>query len=160
MKTTILKTFALLLFTSLLATACSNDSDGDTTPPVINLIAPAEGATLKISDSHGVHFDMEVSDNEGLASYKVEIHNNFDGHTHTRAEGKTTPFAFNKSWDLEGAKNKKVHHHEIVIPENTTPGKYHLMVFCSDTSGNESYVARNIILSNEVEDDGHEHSHE
>lgn len=160
MKTTILKTFVLLFLTSTFITACSSDNDGDTTAPTINLIAPAEGATLKIGDAHGVHFDMEVSDNEGLASYKVEIHNNFDGHTHTRAEDATTPFAFNRSWDLEGVKNKKIHHHEIIIPENATPGNYHLMVFCSDTSGNEAYVARNIILSNEVEDDNHEHSHE
>ena len=136
-------------------TSCSDD-DGDTTLPVINLTAPAEGAILKIGSD--VHFDMEVADNEMLASYKVEIHNNFDGHEHsraTRADGDTTPFYFQKSWSLAGQKNATIHHHEIIIPTNATPGNYHLMVYCTDAAGNEAYVARGIVLSH----DGEEHNH-
>ena len=138
----------------LFFTSCSSDDDGDTVKPVINLIAPADGSTLKIGDAHGVHFDMELSDNVMLKSYKVNIHSNFDGHTHSKASGKTVDFTFNKSWDVTG-KNTNVHHHEIVIPENATPGNYHLMVYCTDAAGNESYVARNIVLSH----DGEVHEH-
>ncbi|SBV95085.1 conserved exported hypothetical protein [uncultured Dysgonomonas sp.] len=148
------------IITSISFTSCSNDNDGDTTPPVINLTAPTEGAVLKIGSD--IHFDMELSDNEMLSSYKVEIHNNFDGHNHTKslkAEDATTAFAFQKTWSVTGQKTAKMHHHEIIIPENATPGNYHLMVYCTDAAGNESYVARNIVLSHDGEDDDHDHDH-
>jgi hypothetical protein len=137
-------------------TAC--EEDGDTTKPVINLLEPEEDAVLKIGDTHGVHFDMEVSDDVMLKSYKVEIHNNFDGHTHSRTT-RTTPFYFEKTWDLSGKKNADIHHHEIKIPEDATPGHYHLMVYCTDAAGNEASLARDIELSHEGEehDDHDEH---
>jgi len=106
-----------------------------------------------------VHFEADFSDNEMLGSYMVEIHNNFDGHDHkvaaTRAEG-SEPFFFKKSYDLSGQRNAHVHHHDIVIPANATPGNYHLMIYCTDAAGNQSLVARSIVLSHEAE---HHHEH-
>lgn len=147
--------FFTIVLSSSLFTSCTED--GDTTKPVINLIAPAEEAILKIGAD--VHFDMELSDDVMLSSYKVEIHNNFNGHQHEasilKTASSTTPFFFQKSWDVSGKKNTKIHHHEIIIPEEATPGNYHLVVYCTDLAGNEAYVARNIILSH----DGEEHEH-
>lgn len=141
-------------------TSC-NKKESDTTPPIINLISPTEGAKLEIGNKHGVHLDMELSDNESLSSYKIEIHNNFNGHEHkiSKSEDDTIPFFFQKSWSISGQKNAKIHHHEIIIPENATPGNYHLIVYCTDEAGNESHAARNIILSSEDEDDEHHHEH-
>ncbi|MCD7963692.1 MAG: DUF4625 domain-containing protein [Rikenellaceae bacterium] len=122
--------------------------DSDTTPPVIDLKNPVEGAVLEIGDEHGIYFEMELSDNEMLSSYKIEIHNNFDahGHSHSKAASETAPFFFQKSWDISGQRNASIHHYEIVIPEDATPGKYHLLVYCTDAAGNETNIARNIIL--------------
>ena len=93
-------------------------------------------------------------------SYKVEIHNNFDNHGHgTKSTDNEVPFSFSHSWDLSGNKNAYIHHHDIVIPDNATPGNYHLMVYCTDAAGNESYIARNIVLSHEGGTE-HEHDHE
>jgi hypothetical protein len=138
--------------------SCGKDDDADTTKPVINLVEPEEGDVLKIGGD--VHFDLELSDDVMLKSYKVDIHSNFDGHVHSatlRAESpETVDFTFNKSWDLSGQKNADIHHHEIEIPANATPGDYHLMVYCTDAAGNEAHLARNIILSTEG---GEEHEH-
>jgi hypothetical protein len=140
----------------------SGDENGDTTRPVINLIEPAQDDVLEIGES--VHFEMEVSDNDQLREYKVEIHSNFDGHQHSalRAgeyEGETVDFFFEHTWsDISGKKNAMVHHHEIVIPANATPGDYHLEVFCTDASGNEAFVVRDIELS--YEGGEHDHDHE
>ena len=135
---------AIFLFFS----ACDNES-GDNVPPVILLVEPAEGAELHIGSD--VHFDLELSDNEMLSSYKIEIHNNFNNHGHEKSskvdEEETVDFSFQKSWDVSGLKNAFIHHHEIVITENATPGNYHLMVHCTDAAGNESHTARNIVLS-------------
>jgi hypothetical protein len=141
--------------------SCDKDDNNDTTKPVINLVEPEEGATLKIGDDNGVHFDLELSDDVMLKSYKVDIHPNFDGHAHSPSLKATTEttvdFMFNKSWDVPDQKNADIHHHEIKIPANATPGDYHLMVYCTDAAGNEAYIARNIILSTEG---GEEHEHE
>lgn len=150
-----------ILFTGLIvllaiATVSCSDNDSDTTPPVIDLISPAEGAALLIGSD--IHFSMELSDNEMLASYKVEIHSNFDGHQHTRVDGETTPFDYRNTWSVAGQKNASVHHHEIVIPDNATPGDYHLLVYCADAAGNEANVARNIVLKEDGEA-GEEHGH-
>lgn len=158
-KLSYLFTISLLIFSSLFL-SCSDD-DGDTTAPVIKLKAPGEGAILKIGSD--VHFELELYDNEMLASYKVDIHNNFDSHTHTRAlnsESNTIAFSFQKTWDVSGLKNASIHHHEIIIPENATPGKYHLMVYCTDAAGNESHIAYNIELSHDGEDHDHDHDHD
>lgn len=148
--------FICVLISSVLAISCSDD-DGDTSRPEINLLAPEEGGALHIGED--VHFSAEFSDNEMLASYKVEIHNNFDSHDHSaslRSQDGTTPFSFQKSWVISGQKNASVHHHEIIIPEDATPGNYHLLVYCTDAAGNESHVARNIVLTHE-EGSGHNH---
>src|SRR5574344_1164078 len=105
---------AILLFSTLFS-ACTNDSE-DVSKPVINLIEPEDGHALKIGAA--VHFEMELSDDTELRSYKVDIHNNFDGHNHTKAVSETVDFTYSKSWDVSGLKNTLVHHHEIVIPEN------------------------------------------
>ena len=138
--------FSVITFFSLFA---SCHDDGDTTKPVIDLIEPEEDAVLQIGDK--VHFEMEVSDNEMLSSYKVEIHPNFDGHTHNRTT-RTTDFYFERTWDLSGKKNDDIHHHDIVIPGDATPGHYHLMVYCTDAAGNQASLTRDIELSHEGEE--------
>lgn len=155
------KIFYFIISTLLLTnifTSCENDKD--TTPPVIELISPAENQSLLIGNTHGIHLDMNLSDNEMLASYKIEIHNNFDGHEHSRngqngMENEPIPFFFSKSWNLTGLRNTNIHHHEIVIPANTIAGKYHMIIHCTDAAGNESHIARNIILSNDGDDQSH-----
>lgn len=144
--------FLALIFAALAAVSCQKDT-GDTTKPVIDLDEPEEGQELLIGGVNGVHFEMDVTDNAGLGSYKIEIHNNFDGHGHSKASETTVDFSFNKEYDLGGKKNAHIHHHDIKIPANATPGNYHLMVYCTDAAGNEAYVARNIVLSLTAEED-------
>ena len=140
---------SFLAICSVCLPACDNDEKGDVTKPVIDLIEPEEGAVLKIGNGKGVHFEMNLSDDVMLRSYKINIHNNFDHHGHdSRAAGeKNTAFTFDKVYDVSGLKNTKVHHHDIVIPADAAPGDYHLMVWCTDAAGNQTEVARNIVLS-------------
>jgi hypothetical protein len=133
--------------------------DGDTTKPLIDLHEPADGDVLLIGDEHGIHFEADFSDNEALAAYRINIHSNFDGHEHVRDSGPGTAFAYDQSWSLSG-KNAHVHHHHIQVPEDAQAGNYHLMVYCTDVAGNESYIAVHIVLSHDAESgDDHDHGH-
>ncbi len=129
--------------------ACDKENESDTTKPVIVLESPAQGATLKAGDASGIHLDMELSDDVALGSYKIDIHNADDDHSHASLSLKSTEsFAFNKSWDdIAGQKNAHVHQHEIVIPADAKHGKYHMIVYCTDQARNESYVVREIYIS-------------
>ncbi|MFI3287979.1 MAG: DUF4625 domain-containing protein [Rikenellaceae bacterium] len=151
---------AAAIFTSFTFVSCTES--GDTTKPVITLESPAEGEVLA-ADGEGIHFEMELEDNEGLASYKVEIHSNFDGHSHSVSSKtdsdatETVDFSFNQTWtDIAGQKNATIHHHEIVIPTDATHGDYHFIVYCLDEAGNESYVVRSIEIGDESSE---EHDH-
>jgi hypothetical protein len=144
--------FFSIFFSAIFAVVLNGcQEDSDTTRPEINLIEPAEDDALQIGGEHGVHFEAEFSDNEALASYKVDIHPNFDGHTHTRADD-TVDFEYERSWTLSG-KNASIHHHDITIPENATPGDYHLMVYCTDAAGNEEHIAVDVVLSHDAGED-------
>lgn len=136
-----------LAFTAFLS-SCSKD-DNDTTPPVILLIEPADDDTLFIG--HGVHLDMELSDDVKLKSYKIDIHSNLDGHDHTKSAMADVAWSFSKSWDVSGLRNTDIHHHEIVVPTeiNGSPiasGDYHFAVYCTDEAGNESKVITDVVV--------------
>lgn len=137
--------------------SCNEKEQGDVTKPVVRLIEPEDGDQLLIGDEHGVHFEMELSDDVLLKSYKINIHPNFDhhGHNSSKAAVATEDFNFNRIYDLTGMRNAQIHHHDIVIPANATPGDYHLMVWCTDAAGNQTQVVRNIVLSHDVPEHKH-----
>lgn len=155
MKKLYILSILVLAFTFII-TSCSKKEDTDTTLPTITLNEPEDGDSLRIGAD--VHFECDFQDDVMLGSYLIEIHNNFDGHSHksTRAEGEV-PFFFKKSYDLSGLRNSHEHHHDVVIPENTQEGKYHLVVYCTDAAGNQSLVARDIVLSHNAAEHHHDH---
>ena len=165
----VLFTFLLLASVSLGFSSCSDD-DNDNEKPVISDFEPVEGDSLQIGKA--IHFEVDFSDNDKLASYKIDIHNNFNNHG-DHSSVKSLPidsavFAFSDVYtDIAGQKNAHVHHHKINIPAtdaNGKPyrvGKYHFVVYCLDESGNESVRSHNVILTyNAIKDhteDGHDH---
>ncbi|MCD7969917.1 MAG: DUF4625 domain-containing protein [Alistipes sp.] len=130
---TVALTFALF--------SCS-DNDGDTTPPAVNVISPSDGARITVGTDLYVH--ARFSDKEMLASYTIEIHDNSDNHHHTR-DGGTSYFYYQQGWEIAGEKDKTVEHY-IPVPEDAISGEYHLVVWCFDASGNETVVARDLLL--------------
>ena len=110
MKTKLYLPIISLLAMSVFAFISCDDSDSDTTKPVIELSEPEEGQELKIGDEHGVHFEMDLSDDVMLKSYMIEIHSNFDHHSHGKSRAAATDeatvdFSFNRSYDISGKKN-------------------------------------------------------
>lgn len=131
-----------LMSLTLFMTSCEKDKD--TLKPVIQLHEPAEGDTLWVGQD--VHFEADFSDDKELKAWKVDIHNDFDGHGHKSSLGDTEPWLYTHSWSFEpGLRNSHVHTHEISVPAevNGKPiatGPYHVMVYCTDAAGNESWT--------------------
>ncbi len=147
--------------------ACNDDDDDvDTTKPTIDIKKPANETEFHLGDK--IEFECNFTDNVELASYKVDIHNNFDDHTHEHSaqlkseseEEEGHPWEYIKEGSLEGASDEVTL--EITIPETVVhdgneeevaAGHYHLGVFCLDKAGNENVVWIEI----DIEHEDHEH---
>ena len=164
--------FCIVVLSTISFVSCSKEKDSE--KPIITLIAPEEDEPIKPGSD--VHFDMELSDNEALKSYKVNVHYAGDGHSHAPIynAGEET-VSFEQTWleadfvkageeAIEGKRNAHIHHHHIEIPTSVggkklTEGHYHFMVYCTDMAGNESFVAREIEISYSAEEHDHHHIH-
>ncbi len=169
---------SVLLFAAVVFVAPSCNQVGDTTKPVIDLHEPEDGECFKPGSE--ICLEMDLSDNIALESFKINIHNAFDGHEHEHAHAPAQSatrhgdehddyntdadhaFTYDKTSeelgkDINGLKNAHQHIH-IEIPADAACGDYHLMVYCYDVDKNESHVARSIAITKDAEE--HEHDHE
>ena len=145
----------IALFTLTFFASCSNDDDEilDSEKPEITINDPVENEVFQVGGE--LHFDIDLSDNDALASYKVDIHNNFDGHTHsgvlnntvgTKQASTISPWAYNQSFQIEGTPKTYHAHEHIEIPDNIAEGPYHLGITVIDVSGNENQVYVQFII--------------
>ncbi len=112
--------------------SCGNDDPKaqDTEAPVITVASPVKGGTFEAGSQ--IRFEAEIEDNVGLAICNVNIHSNFDGHSHGRIAA--SPLSFEKSFTLTG---KKASISELIdIPSDATPGNYHFIVKAIDEARN------------------------
>lgn len=157
----------IILLGAVAFMACDTE-DIDNEKPVITVMEPAEDE--EVMPGSTLQFTVQFADNVALASYKVDIHGAFDGHTHhaavngaTATRAATDSVAFEKTWlesdfialgetPIAGTKQAYVAHQHIVIPAtvNGKPlkeGHYHFIVYCTDSSGQESFIAREIVIA-------------
>jgi len=142
------QTLACLII--LLFGRCSSDAPQDLGPdtevPVIKIIEtePAAKAGLicgfkedkVISATSGsmMLLHLNLTDDRNLSQYKIDIHNNFDCHSHGRVLA--TPWQVLEVNDVNG--NNIEIEKEIQVPAETAAGDYHLQILCLDESGNEA----------------------
>jgi hypothetical protein len=137
----------LAVFISMLFTRCGKDKEElDTVYPEIDLsIAnafPQQCSSIKRGQSFT--FKARFSDNTELGSYSLDVHHNFDHHSHsteveecTLEAKKTTvkPFLFIKDYALTAGLQEYVATVDISVPADIDPGDYHFMVRLTDKEG-------------------------
>ena len=190
----------LLLLAAVTAFSRCDSEEIDTAKPQILLSEPAEEEAY--APGSAIHFVVTLSDNVALASYKVNIHGAFDGHTHSAVKpsaekgvqeasaitvasvpavvsGGTSytratdaePQPFERTWmesefislgeePITGKQQVILNHRLMMIPDSiegrpVKEGHYHLTVYCTDSSGQESFIAREI----EIAYNAGEHQH-
>ena len=132
----------------LALSACSNtdDSEKDLDMPQI-ADAGAATAPLNCQTFHTgetISFRYLFTDNVELGNYNIEIHNNFDHHTHsTSAEeceaepvkAPHNPWVFNQSYCIPPKSISYTAENEILIPDDIDTGDYHFMIRLTDQAG-------------------------
>lgn len=144
----IIKLTGCLFAIVLLAGGCSKNEDQatDTEYPVIDLSAsdssPKQCGTVKRGESFT--FRAKLTDNVQLGSVSIDVHNNFDHHSHSTevqacqmgaVKTPVKPFLLIRSYPIEvGLKTYDIAQ-SIAIPADVDAGDYHFLIRLTDKEG-------------------------
>lgn len=157
-----LNIFLPVFVAAFIFTSCSSDDDNvvDTQRPQISIAEPHNQDEFAPGDE--VHIEATFTDNVELSSYKIEIHDDFDDHTHAflKDSHDSNPWSYENTFTITAGQTsfEAVHHIDIPTEINGNPiseGRYHLGIFLTDAAGNqtESFVEIHI------EEHAEEHNH-
>lgn len=137
----------LIIIAAFLLSCSSNDPEVDTTYPEIDMSIseafPQACAVLEKGKTYT--FKAKFTDNQELGSYSLDIHNNFDNHTHDTGSAETchtdkektpvNPFVLIKDFAIPSGQREYTMLQSINIPENVDAGDYHLTIKLVDQVG-------------------------
>ncbi|WP_051205286.1 DUF4625 domain-containing protein [Salinimicrobium xinjiangense] len=154
-----LKFFTFVIAATLVFTSCSDDDTVvDTQKPTITIVEPH--TEEEFVPGSVLLFEAVFTDNVELASYKIEIHEDFDEHTHAfnKSSQDLNPFAYEQTFTIPAGRTSFEATQEIAIPaelngQPISEGAYHLGVFVTDKSGNQQEA----FLEIHIEADAEEH---
>lgn len=140
-----------LLFIFFMILSCEKDKNIDTEKPAIDVSSisgfPNNCDTIYFGES----FDLKMlfRDNVALGSYSIDIHNNFDHHSHSTEVTECTigasqypvnPFAFINDYDIPAGEKEYRTNLSILIPSGNEiglydDGDYHFFISLTDKEG-------------------------
>lgn len=147
----------MLLLAMPLAVSCEDEEKGHADqeyPKFVEkgqIVMPTDCQVYKRGEV--IPFTQLFTDNEELGNYNIEIHNNFDHHTHgtTHAECQmdakkdpVKPWIYNQSFSIPAGQKQFLAKHDIKIPEDVDTGDYHFMIRLTDKVGFQSIRAVSI----------------
>lgn len=146
-----------LLFITLLVTSCSSDdsTDIDEQKPTItiNYDGGFPQACEQLVKGETYIFKAQVSDNRALASYSLNLHHNFDHHTHDDQDVHcetdpikvaVNPLTYIENFNIEGGLTTYEINLEITIPNDVDTGDYHCAYSVTDETGWQSRTSVDI----------------
>lgn len=146
------KIASMLMLAVVLASCSSSEDTTDTEKPKITISFDAgfPKACAELQRGKTYTFIANASDNDALATYSIDVHNNFDHHTHGNQGSScdfhadkqpVTPFLFMKNYSInEGGKQYQISQ-EIQIPANADVGDYHCQYTVTDKTGWSSNIS-------------------
>ena len=135
--------YSIMLLCALCA--CSSNDD-DMEKPVIS----DQGITANPIDCQQYHsgdvipFHYMMSDDQELGNFNIEVHNNFDHHTHSTSiiecpmDEKKEPvkaWVYNKDFEIPAGLQKYEARVDIQIPSDIDTGDYHFSIRLTDHAG-------------------------
>ncbi|CAA9200452.1 hypothetical protein FLA105534_03099 [Flavobacterium bizetiae] len=137
---------AVLIGLLALASCSSDNNEIDTEYPVIDISAsnafPIQCS--EITRGQKITFRAKFTDNAALGSYSLDIHHNFDHHTHSTEVNNcvadpikkpVNPMLYINSVTIPNGEKSYEAVQEITIPTDIDPGDYHFMIRLTDKEG-------------------------
>ena len=138
---------SLMLLCAL--SACSSSEENkpkDMTPPEISsegiVAIPIDCEVFKRGEV--IPFNYLFTDDIELGAYNIEIHNNFDHHTHSTTAAECpidaqkqpqNPWVYNRDYTIPAGQRQYDARVDIQIPADIDSGDYHFMVRLTDRAG-------------------------
>lgn len=130
----------------LLLLSCGQDNDHDIEKPVIDMSDPSAFPLTCDMVYRGESFTFKAlfTDNRELGNYNIEIHNNFDGHSHStddvdcepdEKKKPVKPFVYNKDFSIPDGQISYRAEATIDVPADIDTGDYHFMIRVTDKTG-------------------------
>ena len=134
------------LLCALSACSSSDDDEKDMQQPVIT----DQGITANPIDcqvyqrGETMPFHYVFTDETELGNFNIEIHNNFDHHTHSTSstecaladkKAPVNPWIYNHDFTIPAGQRSYDARIDIPIPADIDPGDYHFMVRLTDKAG-------------------------
>lgn len=91
-----------------------------------------------------IPFSYVFTDNDELGKYNIEVHHNFDHHTHSTSattcsmddiKEAQNPWVFNQDFNIPDGQKSFSAREDIKIPTNIDTGDYHFMIRLTDKAG-------------------------
>ena len=132
---------------SIILISCnSDDDDKDMEKPSIDMTAESAFPTncVVLLRGESFSFNARFADNVELGNYNLEIHNNFDHHSHSTENEEceldpkkqpVKPWIYNKDYPIPAGQISFTANDVIEIPANIDTGDYHFMIRLTDKAG-------------------------
>lgn len=126
--------------------SCGQEEEHDMEKPVIDMSSATSspGPCAIVYRGESFLFKAVFSDNVELGNYNIEIHNNFDHHSHStddveceldEKKSPVKPFVYNKSFPIPDGSTVYEAEITISVPADADEGDYHFMIRLTDKSG-------------------------
>ncbi len=138
--------------------ACSSSDDNDskdmTYPEISQEGIVANPIDCQVYQRGGtIAFNYIFKDNQELGDYNIEIHNNFDHHTHSTSsiecemdekKEPKNPWIYNQDFSIPSGQRSYNARIDIPIPDDIDAGDYHFMIRLTDHIGWQQFHAVSI----------------
>ncbi|MGQ1891376.1 DUF4625 domain-containing protein [Thermophagus sp. OGC60D27] len=155
-----LRNLIIVTFVILTVVACGDDEDPDKEKPVIDISIENAFPTNCDTIYFGETFELKLlfTDNEELGSFSIDIHNNFDHHSHSTEvtecnpganKEPINPFALIESFSIPDGLTIYETNQLITIPAGNNEGlydegDYHFFIRVTDKAGWSTYKGLSI----------------
>ena len=140
------KSILMISLLCALGACSSSDDEKDMQPPVITdqdiTANPIDCQLYQRGETMPFHYVF--TDDTELGNFNIEIHNNFDHHTHSTSavecaladkKSPVNPWIYNRDFTIPAAQRRYDARIDIPIPADIDPGDYHFMVRLTDKAG-------------------------
>jgi hypothetical protein len=105
-------------------------------PQPDNICGSIDEKVIHLQSNQKLKLKLKVSATKGLSQYKIDIHHNFDCHTHRLEAVHGVEWKLIKVVNVTGT--EYVIEEELTVPNNVKAGNYHFMLQAIDIEGNEA----------------------